>query len=439
MKTIITIILIILGISANAQEINRAKLDSAFNIIEENQQGMGSISLFHKGKEIYQNTFGYADVENGIKANSTTQYRIGSISKTFTAVIIMQLIEGKKLKLKTKLSKFYPQVKNAKKITIEHLLLHRSGIFNITSSDDYFDWNINAISEEEMVKKIVAKGVDFEPGEKFSYSNSGYILLTYIAQKVSGKSLDELLQSQICEPCGLKLTAFGGKIEPQNNQALSYSKLKDWKLEAETDMSVPEGAGALISTPTELNQFLLCLFKENKLIKEKNLNKMKTLVDGFGMGMFSVPYNEKSGIGHTGGIDGFQSNAFYFEDDDFAISYISNGVVLAVNDVVLNPLHDFFGKEYELPEFKQFVEVPEDILKSYVGTYSAEGFPVKIMISTENGILIGQATGQPSFALTSVSNTEFVFESVSVKMIFNSEDGTMKFSQFGAEYDLKKE
>lgn len=439
MKAILTIILIILGISANAQGINRAKLDSAFNIIEENQQGMGSISLFHKGEEIYQKTFGYADVENEIKANSTTKYRIGSISKTFTAVVIMQLIEDKKLKLDTPLSKFYPQIKNAKKITIEHLLLHRSGIFNITNSEDYFDWNTYKISEDDMLEKIKEKGVVFQPGTQFSYSNSGYILLTYIAEKVTGKSFAELVLMDICIPCGLNLTSYGHKIKPLENEALSYKKMKNWKLEAETDVTVPVGAGALISTSTELNKFLLCLFKENKLVKKKNLKKMKTLVDGFGMGMFTVPYNEKTGIGHTGGIDGFQSNSFYFEDEDFAISYLSNGVVMPVNDIILMPLHSFFGNDFDFPQFQPSVDVPEKTLQSYVGTYSAEGFPAKITITTEDGILIAQATSQPSFTLTTVSETEFVFKPASVKMIFNAEKKSMKFFQFGSEFELTKE
>ena len=177
MKNIILLFTIVLCANLSAQDFDQQKLDSLFQLIESNQKAMGSISIFENGKETYHNAFGFASKEENLRANDRTKYRIGSISKTFTATIIMNLVEEGKLSLTTKLSGFYPEIKNAQIITVEQLLKHRSGIFNFTSAEDFTSWMEQPISKEGLVKKIVANGSVFEPNEKFEYSNSNYVLL----------------------------------------------------------------------------------------------------------------------------------------------------------------------------------------------------------------------------------------------------------------------
>ncbi len=266
-KRIVLTYLILSGLFFNVQSFNKAKMDSLFHLIEENDRGMGSISIFRDGKEMYQKSYGYRDAEHTIKANAETKYRVGSISKTFTAAIVMKLIEEGELALTTRLSDFYPQVKNADKITVEQLLRHRSGIFNITN-DNFTSWNTQKHTKEQLLEKIITKGSTFKPGERFEYSNSNYILLTFITEDITGKSFSDLLQEIIVKPCGLKNTCVGNKINPQNNEALSYTKMSDWKPENETDMSIPLGAGFIVSTPTDLNIFFTSLFEE-KIIKKR--------------------------------------------------------------------------------------------------------------------------------------------------------------------------
>src|SRR5690606_25826233 len=132
----VLIVFLLFTFSSGAQEFNKLKMDSLFLLIDENQKGMGSISIFENGQEVYQNSFGYASLEDSVRASKKTKYRIGSISKTFTAAITMKLIEEGKLALDTKLNEYFPEIKNSDKITIEHLLRHRSGIFNLTSTHD---------------------------------------------------------------------------------------------------------------------------------------------------------------------------------------------------------------------------------------------------------------------------------------------------------------
>lgn len=442
MKTSKFILLALLlgnAITLHAQAFDKSKMDSLFSIIEKNNKGMGSISIFQNGKEVYQKSYGYANLEKKIKANATTKYRIGSISKTFTATVIMKLIENGKLSLSTTLKKFYPQIQNADKITIEQLLQHRSGIANFTNVEDYLSWNTEKQTKEQLLSRIIASGISFEPGEKFEYSNSNYVLLTFIAEDASHKKFPDLLQEYIIIPCHLKNTYIGGKTDSNRNEALSYSRFSEWIPEKETDLSIPLGAGCIVSTPTDLNIFFDHLFR-GKLIEAKSLTQMTTLKDKFGYGLIQVPFNEMKGYGHTGGIDGFQSNAFYFPEQKISISVISNGVVFPLNDIIVGGLSIFFGKDYSLPKFKDaIITLKTEELDKYLGTYSSPLLPIKITISRNGCCLVAQGTGQPSFPLECFEKDKFKFDQAHVKMEFTPDENKMILKQNGMIFEMTKE
>jgi len=419
-------------------EFNRAKMDSLFAKIDEEKQGMGSIAIAKHGKLVYQNTFGYADIGENIPANATTTYRIGSISKTFTAAIIMQLVEEGKLTLDTKLSEYFPQIPNADKITIEQMLRHRSGLFNFTSAEDYTEWMEEPQSQDELVEKMVENGTVFEPGEKAEYSNTNYVLLSYIAETIDGKEFADILKDRITEPLKLEHTYYGGKINPKENEARSYTLLDDWQTATETDMSVPAGAGAIVSNPTDLTTFFSALFT-GEVVSENSLEEMTELVDGIGLGMFQIPFYDKRAFGHNGGIDGFQSNAAYFPRDSVAIAYTTNGVEMGMNDILIGALSIYFGKDYELPEFKPGPELSSEDLDAYLGVYSSPTFPLDVTITKEGATLIGQATGQPSFQLKAYETHKFKFDPAQLKLEFIPEEDKMILRQGGGEFELTRE
>jgi D-alanyl-D-alanine carboxypeptidase len=425
-------------LNVSAQTFDKAKLDSFFSLLEKNNKGMGSISIFKEGKEVYTKSIGYADVEHGLKADNETVYRIGSISKTFTATMIMQLVESGKLTLEDKLSKFYPDVPNAEKITIEHLLRHRSGIFNFTNAEDYEKWMLESFSREQLLEKVKSYESAFEPNAKASYSNSNYVLLSMIIEKIEGKSFNELLKSKITKNNRLIKTYQGGTINYKGNEALSYTKLKNWDKMPETDMSIPLGAGAVVSTPTDLNTFLTALFN-NKIVEEKQVEQMKKMVDGFGIGLFQFPFNGKAAFGHTGGIDGFQSMAGYFPKEKVSIAYISNGVVMPVNDIMIAALSIYFGEKYELPVFEPAFEVKAEDLDQYLGVYSTPAFPLKLTITKKEGILMAQGTGQPSFPLEASGEHKFKFDAAQLKLTFLPKENKMVLEQGGAKFEMTKE
>lgn len=439
MKFKLTLLLSLFAFYTSAQDFNQAKMDSLFNLIDKHDKGMGSVSVFYDGEEVYQNSIGYASVKKNIPATAETKYRAGSVSKVYTATIIMKLIENKQLSLDEKLASFYPDIDNAGKITIEHLLQHRSGIFNFTSAKNYQEWMEQKVTPEQLVDTIRSKGSVFEPGEKMKYSNSNYVLLTYIAEKVSGKDFGQLLKEIIFEPCNLTHTEYGDEIEPEKNEAYSYTSLSKWSKETETDMSVPAGAGAIVSTPTEINQFLNCLFN-GQLVEKETVDQMTTMKDRYGYGLFRIPFHDKRALGHTGGIDGFRASAFYFPEENLAVTYLGNGIDMPVNDILIGVLSIYFGREeYKLPEFNEQMKVSVETLNQYTGVYSGDGFPLKVTISVKDSTLIGQATGQPSFPLKPFGKHLFKYESAGLELEFIPEKDQMMLKQMGQTFELTRE
>lgn len=421
-----------------AQNIDKQKLDSYFKTLDENHKVMGSFAIADKGKIIYTNAIGFSDVESKKKADINTIYRIGSITKTFTAVLIMKAVEDKKLTLDTKLSSFFPQIKNADKITIENLLNHRSGIHNFTDDESYMTYYTQPVSEQKMVDIIQKAGSDFEPGAKFSYSNSNYTLLTYILEKVFKKSYSELIEKYITRPLNLKNTKVGGKIDVSENNARSYTYENNAYVKStETDMSVPSGAGCLVSTPSDLIAFMNGL-TSGKLVSKESFEKMKQFKDHYGFALSEVPFYGKQGFGHNGGIDDFNSTLYYFPDGEKTFAMISNQTSYDNNNIAIVALSAAYGKDFDLPDFN-ILTLSEADLKPYEGIYSAQGVPLKIDIFIKDKILMAQATGQSAFPLEATSKTGFKFDAAGITINFNAAKKEFVISQAGTKTTFTKE
>jgi D-alanyl-D-alanine carboxypeptidase len=437
-KIIFTLFSIVFTTILSAQNFEKAKMDSLFNLIDANEKSMGSLSIFHDGKEVYQFSIGYANVEKKQKANALTKYRVGSVSKIFTSAIILQMVEEGKLNLETKLDRFFPEIPNAGKITIEQLLRHRTGLFNFTNAPEYLEWMEQPKSKEALLELFVKNGSIFEPGDKFDYSNTNYVLLSFIAETIDGKSFTEILKQRIVVPLALTNTNYGGKIDPARNEAKSYTRANEWVPATETDMSIPTGAGAIVSTPTDLNLFLIALFS-GKVISDKLLATMKEMKDGYGLGLIQFPFFEKKAFGHTGGIDGFQSNASWFPDEKVTVSMIINGTSMPMNDILIGVLSIYFGRDYKLPEFTPAILLTAEELAAFTGTYSSEGFPLKITITQQGAALFGQGTGQPIFPLEAFEKNKFRFDQANLVIEFYPEENKLIILQGGGRFELTKE
>ena len=404
--------LMLLNISY-AQPLNKAKLDQLFDRLLEKNKGMGSICIAKDGKIIYSRTFGYGQISETIKEPLTddSKYRISSITKTYTAVMIFQLIEEGKLTLSDKLDKFFPQIPNAGRITIAQILSHRSGIPNVAPDGS----GMQPRTQEERVAEIAKGQPDFEPDTKHLYSNSGYVLLGYIVEKAGGKSYPEALKERITSKLGLKNTYMGtGNTSVSRNESLSYRYLGEWKESKEPDFSITAGAGAIVSTPADMVKFIQGLF-DLKLISQNSLNMMKTMRDGEGMGMEPFTFDGKTLYGHTGGSGTSGAWLAYYPEEKLAMAYTSNAKVYPVANIVSGVFDIYWNRPFEIPSFEAF-KVSAEILDQYVGVYTATGAPVKWTVTRKDSTLYIQndqspipleATAENKFTITTGVTLEF--------------------------------
>lgn len=398
----------------------RQKLDAYFDLLDKYHKLMGSVSIAQQGKVIYQRQLGYADQAAGLKTGPETRFRIGSISKVFTSVLIFQLIEAGQLSLDTLLSAFYPDIPNAGKITISMLLNHRSGIENFTASEDYAKYMTQPQSRAAMLERIRKGKSVFAPDSKAEYSNSNYLLLTLILEKLTGKSYAQVLDQKIVQPLGLKHTRFGGPIVSKTNEAHSYAfDGKNWIPTPETDVSIPLGAGAVVSTPEDLNLFMRALF-QGKLVSKASLASITDLREGYGRGMFGVPFKDMKGFGHNGAIDGFQSATAYFPAEDLNLSLTANGVHMEFNEMLIGLMSLFKGQAYAIPDFSlQPIQLAPAALPPYTGLYASKEIPLKIELKIIDGSLHLQATGQAAIPLVPYPKHEFRQEQIDLRIVFD--------------------
>ena len=436
-RSFFSILFVLFSVTSFAQEQKFLALDSLFQILDENNRFMGSLSISENGKIIYSKTIGKVDLASGKSSDNLTKYRIGSISKMFTACLIFQAIEENKLSLTQNINRFFPKITSAKEISIGNLLNHRSGIHNFTNDTSYFNYYTASKSQKEMLEIIQASGSDFKSNSKAEYSNSNYILLSFILEKIYKKSYEELLDIKIIQPQGLKNTYFGKKLELEKNECASYRFSGKWELEKETNSSVSLGAGGIVSTTEDLLLFISNLFA-GKIINTASLEQMTKLEDGYGMGIFPVPFYDKKGFGHTGGIDGFSSFLYIFPEDKISIALTSNGSRFNNNDIAIAALSDCFDKPFTLPSFYA-VELTSADLDKYLGSYANPEIPIKISITKDSLSLIAQATGQPSFTLELIGKDSFEFSPAGVEIQFIPQKNLLILKQGGGEFSFKRE
>lgn len=432
------LLLFLFGLSSVfAQTDKFQKIDSLLNFLHTNNKFMGSLSILEKDKIVFSKAYGLAELSSGKKLDPATKLKIGSITKTFTATMIMQLVDEKKLSLDTKLSQFYPKVVNADKITIAMLLHHRTGIPDFLNDDPTVAQYIYIENKKaDLLKRIEGYTSAFEPDSQFKYSNSNYNLLGYIVEDITKKSYAENLNTRIVKKLGLKNTSFPVKIEPSQNEGYSFTfNGNAWEQTPEWHNSLAFAAGAIASTPDDLNLFLSGLFN-GKLVSAGSLDQMKTIKDSYGKGLIIAPFDERKFYGHTGGIENFRAAAGYNMEEKNGFAIVVNGDNFNRNEIMIGVLSLYYGKDYLFPDVKGFA-VSETLRAKYVGIYSSKSIPIKITIAESNGQLTAQATGQSAFPLTATSETDFVFETAGIQMIFSNQKMILK--QGGMEFEFTKE
>ncbi|MEM6263222.1 MAG: serine hydrolase domain-containing protein [Bacteroidota bacterium] len=330
-----------ISISLSAQKPNTSKLDKVLEKLEQRNQLMGSLAFSKQGISTYAKAFGYSDIGSNAQADTLTQYRIGSVSKMLTSTMVLQLVSEGKLQLSDSIAQFFPDWPNANTITIEHILRHESGIFNFGTSSKPI--TASPQSREEIIAVFEQAPVAFAPGTQVDYNNANYVVLSLIIEEIDQRSFAESLQDRILTPLSLNRTHAGGPIQTGCNEAHSYFWKNQWIKNRDNYHPSLLGAGALVSTPKELNVFLHALFTQ-KLLPAAQLKRMMTLKENMGMGLFAFPFYGKTAYGHSGNIDAFESFAVYFPANQVSFSLCLNGNRKEVNEVLIACLRAYFGK-----------------------------------------------------------------------------------------------
>jgi len=442
-----TIMTLALFTTVYAQTLDKAKLDQFFDRLAEKNKAMGSLVIVREGNVLYTRAIGYSQISGTEKKPLTAvnRFRIGSITKMFTATLVLQLVEEGKLKLTDTLDKFLPQVPNAKKITVGQILSHRSGIPNV-SREQNAQGNVNTIpmTKDEHLALIVKGTPDFEPDTKSLYSNSGYFLLGLIIEKLTGKSYEAVLHEKIASKIGLNDTYMAtGNIDVNKNESLTYFMIPggDWKQVPETHPSLLFSAGAIVSTPNDMAKFIQALF-DGKIVSKEHLDQMKTMRDGEGFGMVTFTFAGKTFYGHTGGADNYGAWLAYLPEEKLAIAYTTNAKIYPVKNIFSGVVDIYYNKPFQIPTFES-IAVNSEVLDKYVGDYSMPGGLGKFKITRESATLYAQPPGaQTGVPLEATAQDKFKIDNgtaTGIVIEFDAAKNQMTVKRNGGERVFTKE
>ena len=318
------------GTEAKVDALLRAQMDKA------HIPGL-SVAVVRAGKVVLAKGYGQSNVELGVAATADTVYQIGSITKPFTATAVMLLVEEGKVSLDDPISKHLSTVPEAwAEVRVRHLLTHTSGIKSYTSLPDNLKQFRQDVSREAVLKSVTDLPLEFKPGEKFAYCNTGYFLLGMLVEKVSGKPYADFLDERIFKPLEMTGTRINDPRAVLKNRAAGYSWEKNALLNGEPwSMTWPFAAGAVVSSVSDLARWDAALYSE-KVLKRSSLDQMWTagkLNDGkaveYGLGWQLNSFKGHKVIGHGGSIAGFTCYLVRFPDDKLTVVVLAN----------LNPLN----------------------------------------------------------------------------------------------------
>jgi CubicO group peptidase (beta-lactamase class C family) len=422
----------VLSVATRAQDL-APKADEIVNAYVKQAKFSGSVLIAKGGKVVLSKGYGMANYELEVPNTPQTRFRLGSITKQFTSMAIAQLVERGLVNIEDPITKYLPDFpkETGDKVTVYHLLTHTSGIPSFTNFKDYQQIKMNPFSGEKLIAWLKDKPLEFTPGEKFNYNNSGYFLLGYMIEKVSGKSYEQYLKENIFEPLGMKNTGYDHNKEIMKNRAAGYTaKGKEIENAEFIDMTVPGGAGALYSTAEDLYLWDRALYTE-KLVKKSTLEKIYTpFKSNYAWGwVVNEQYGHKR-ITHGGGIDGFNTTIVRFVNDDICIIALSNRIPAALDAMSQRLAALLFGEKYELPQedipisARKEIHVDAKLFDAYVGEYELRP-GLTVTVTKEGDKLKAQITGQPQAEIFPESESKFFLKVTNAQVAFLKNDKGM--------------
>ena len=403
-----------------------ARLDQVVRSFTLDNRFMGTV-LVSRGDEILLNQgYGSANLEWAIPNSAGTRFRIGSLTKQFTAAATLLLEERGRLSIEDPIRKYLPDSPVSwDAVTIFHLLSHTSGIPNFTSFPEYQSTMAVDVTVEQLLQKFQDRPLAFAPGEKYQYSNSGYVVLGHLIQKVSGKSYGEFLRENVFGPLGMESSGYDSHSAILARRAAGYRLGPTGLGNAPfISMTIPFSAGALYSTTEDLLRWNRALFG-GKLLSAAALKKMLTATtenNGLGIGIETA--GSQTRYVHTGGVNGFNSYLAYYPETRVTVAVLANVNGPTTDELAFKLSAVAHGESVVLISERKEITLSPEVLARYVGAYEVEPGVIMMVRQQGNQLTAQSGRGAPPRLIFPESDTKFFMREVDAQLeFFKDENG----------------
>ena len=421
MRILLLLFLLLYSQVLSAQD--RPRLNALLDQWEKENRYMGEVLIAQGADPVVHRHLGHRNIEKNTRHDSSSIFPISSISKTFTATLILKAVEAKRIYLDGTVDLYLPDLPNSNKMTVRHLLQHRSGL--------------KSNMEDAMVRRLIAVGAplltlikplynmepNFSPGEEFEYSVSNYLILSYILEFTYGKSYQTILDEQISKPIGLENTFLTtidiDKLFSKSSGHYRYQKAII--LSPSVHPLFSSGARGINSTASDIFKFSNALFKQG-LLSQALWEQMKATTDEetYGMGIFKANVLDKAAFGHNGSIDGFHASWFYFPEEDVTMILLMNRETFSFDRMI----QELVAACFDLSIPPAYYMVDKEIVDIISGTYTISP-RLKISIYQDEDVLLSRATGEEEQVLIPMGKMQFMVSGMDAKVIFGTENGAV--------------
>jgi CubicO group peptidase (beta-lactamase class C family) len=416
------IAMLLLAITGLAQN-SGARMDEIVQTFVPTTQFMGSVLVARGDQVLLSKGYGLANVESAVPNNATTKFRLASITKQFTAAAILILEERGKLRVEDKIKTHLPDAPAAwDNVTLFNLLTHTSGIPSVIGVRG--DPIGEPLTPVESVALVRGKSLLFPPGQGWSYSNSGYAILGYLIERITGQSYEQFLQENIFAPLGMKDSGYDSDSPSIQNRATGYSAKRTGGPLAKapfTDMSRPYSAGALYSTVEDLLRWEQGLFG-GKLLSKASLDKMtKPFRNDYALGLQIRTVNGHKVIDHSGSLQGFNTWLAYYPDEKITVAVLGNLSGSAPAQIANLMGRLAHGDTFTLVSERKEISLDPQLLSQFAGTYQMSGGST-MLITADTSQLYGKVANQNLMSLFSESETKFFARTTNTLVEFSGND-----------------
>lgn len=427
------VLLLAIACAAHLTAQTAPRFDRQVQAYVHNGDFSGSILVAKDGRVIFQKSYGMANHEWGIPNSEKTKFHIASITKTFTAAAILRLEQQGKLKLSDPLSNYIPDFLNGERITIEQMLTHTSGLPDFYSLPEYPTRKYQRVTLPELIAWVKTKPLDFLPGSKRSYSNTGYAFLAYIVEQVSGKAYDQYLGDEILKPAGMKDTGPFRDDAIISDRATGYQPAfgdHGVRNAPAYDKTILTGSGSLYSTAADLVAW-------SRAVASGKFVDLHKVEHPYGWGERETKSKHKY-IEQSGRDPGFSSHVTIFPDDHLVVIVLGN-----LEDAAVNPIADdlaaiALGEDPPTPGPRALLTTPLAHAEEYAGTYEVN--PTFLLdVKTDAPALYLRGTGGDYLPLERTGKDSFFYRQLYVKVLFQRDEaGKIETLLWNGEYSCKK-